>query len=69
MIEISGASVLFDEIDRAPLGCTKEDVRRVGYALGLWGGIPALRELTTKLRSGDPALQGALLGALASRTH
>ena len=69
MMEISGASVLFDEIDRAPLGCTKEDVRRVGYALGLWGGIPALRELTTKLRSGDPALQGALLGALASRTH
>ena len=69
LMEVSGASVLFDEIDRAPVGSSREDVRRIGYALGLWGGVPALRELSSKRRSGDPALQGALLGALASRTQ
>ena len=69
LLEVSGPRALFDEIERAPLGGTEEDVRRIGYALGLWGGIPALRELTGQFRSGDPALQGALLGALASRTH
>ena len=69
LMEVSGGNVLFDEIDRVPSGGTQEDVRRIGYALGLWGGIPALRQLSSKRRSGDPALQGALLGALASRTH
>ena len=69
LMEVSGTRVLFDEIDRSPLGGTEEDVRRIGYALGLWGGIPALRELSSKRRSGDPAVQGALLGSLASRTH
>jgi hypothetical protein len=69
LMEVSGARVLFDEIDRSHEGGTEEDVRRIGYALGLWGGIPALRELSSKRRSGDPAVQGALLGSLASRTH
>ena len=38
--------------------------QRVGYALGLWGGVSALNELSSDPYVRAPALQGALLGAL-----
>jgi hypothetical protein len=46
-------------------------VRRVGYGLGLWGGFTELETLSARLRhnSGAPAVQGALLGVLSTRTH
>lgn len=56
-----------------PLGATDEDIRRVGYSVGEWGGMPAVAELRKQLGTTSgaelPALQGAVLGALASRTR
>ena len=44
--------------------------RRVGYALGLWGGLEALDELNSEVSDVREGVRhGALLGALASRTH
>ncbi|MCH2106575.1 MAG: hypothetical protein MK291_08045, partial [Planctomycetes bacterium] len=44
--------------------------RRVGYALGLWGGLQALEELNSEVSDvREDVRHGALLGALASRTH
>ena len=52
---------------------TDEDVRRLGYAIGEWGGMPAVEELRKQLGTTAgaelPALQGAVLGALAARTR
>ncbi|MEM9382465.1 MAG: HEAT repeat domain-containing protein, partial [Planctomycetota bacterium] len=56
-----------------PAEVTDEDVRRVGYAIGEWGGMPALEDLRESLGTTGgaelPALQGAVMGALASRTR
>ncbi|MEM1449792.1 MAG: HEAT repeat domain-containing protein [Planctomycetota bacterium] len=56
-----------------PADVTDEDVRRVGYAVGEWGGMPSLEELRRALGTTGgaelPALQGAVLGALAARTR
>ncbi len=40
---------------------------RVGFALGEWGGSEALESLARRRPSGDPALQGAYLGAMSVR--
>ena len=47
------------------------DRRRVGFAAGVWGGVEYMNTLARELRwaSGDPALQGALLGVLSTRTQ
>jgi hypothetical protein len=68
---VSGAQDLLDEIDRPPPEATSGDLRRVGYAIGEWGGLEAVSRLARRLPSGsgNPALQGALLGALAARTR
>ncbi len=56
-----------------PVETTEQDVRRLGYAIGEWGGLPAVEALRRRLNSAAgadlPALQGAILGALASRTR
>ena len=56
-----------------PVDATEEDVRRLGYAIGEWGGMPAVDELRKRMNATSgadlPALQGAILGALASRTR
>ena len=46
-------------------------MRRVGFALGSFGGLPELETLAKQLRynSGSPALQGGLLGFLSTRTQ
>lgn len=68
---VSGAQDLLDEIDRPPPEASSGDLRRVGYAIGEWGGLDAVARLARRLPSGsgNPALQGALLGALAARTR
>lgn len=56
-----------------PAGASREDVRRVGFALGQLGGMPVVEELARRLGTAGgtdrPLLQGALLGALGTRTH
>jgi hypothetical protein len=71
MIQIHGLHGLRDELDGPPLEATSRDLRRVGFAVGEWGGVQAVEFLQSKwgLMPNDPILQGALLGALGRRTH
>jgi hypothetical protein len=64
----SGAAGLSDELDAAPAEVAEGDLRRVGFALGEWGGQPALDELLRRRPESDPAVQGALLGLLSARS-
>jgi hypothetical protein len=65
----AGPRGLQEELDSAPRTASERDLRRVGFALGEWGGIGAVETLTRTRSEGDPVLQGALLGALASRAE
>jgi hypothetical protein len=69
--EIAGIQALRGEIARPPSEASSNDVRRVGFAIGEWGGLVQLEGLARELRynSGHPALQGALLGFLSARTQ
>lgn len=71
MSSSGGVRVLVDELRVPPADATSGDLRRVGFAIGEWGGVEALGALARELRwsSGHPALQGALLGALSTRTQ
>lgn len=71
LVEISGMHALRDEIQRPPAAAKSTDLRRVGYVIGAWGGIGEVEKLARLLQSqsAHPALQGALLGALSSRTR
>ncbi len=69
MVEIGGPQTLHVELQRPPLGASDKDLRRVGFALGEWGSFLDVEELTGRRRSTDPAVQGALLGVLTSRTR
>ncbi len=71
MVELGGMTALRDAVLSPPPRARSEDVRRVGYGLGLWGGFTELETLSARLRhnSGAPAVQGALLGVLSTRTH
>jgi hypothetical protein len=63
----AGVRGLLEELGSPPRSASERDLRRVGFALGEWGGLAAVEDLGRTHREGDPALQGALLGALASR--
>ena len=71
IVQVGGIHTLRDELNRAPMAATSMDFRRLGFALGEWGGLKEVEHLKTKLglRVHDPVLQGALLGALGRRTH
>jgi hypothetical protein len=71
IVQVGGIHTLRDELNRSPIAATSMDFRRLGFALGEWGGLKEVEHLKTKLglRVNDPALQGALLGALGRRTH
>jgi hypothetical protein len=70
LAQASGLRALIEEILRPPPGVTSADVRRVGFALGEWGGVDALGVLRAATGSAaGPEMQGALLGALGSRTQ
>jgi hypothetical protein len=66
---VAGIDALRLELERPPKGAKPADVRRVGFALGEWGGTGEVERLGRRRTAADPALQGALLGALAARTH
>lgn len=72
LAEIAGGlRALRNELKAPPANASSNDLRRVGFAIGEWGGLGAVDLLARELRyaSGDPALQGALMGALAARTQ
>ena len=68
-----GQRTLISWAANPPVEATDQDVRRLGYAIGEWGGLPAVEALRKRLNSTAgadlPALQGAILGALAVRTR
>ena len=68
LIRVAGEYVVIDELDSPPPAATEADVRRLGFALGQWGGLPTVEALARRRNEGDPALQGALLGALTTRS-
>ncbi|MCP3914755.1 MAG: hypothetical protein GY711_04245 [bacterium] len=69
----SGIRILEHWVTKPPTDVTSEDIRRVGFAIGEWGGLEAVDNLTRRLGgiagADRPALQGAVLGALSVRTH
>jgi len=67
IVQQSGTRALLDELELAPRSASERDVRRVGFALGEWGGLGMVEELARARTEADPALQGALLGALSAR--
>jgi len=71
MIGSYGNRLFVDELESPPSDATSEDLRRVGFALGEWGGLASVEVFARRLRTGssDPILQGAFLGALSARTH
>lgn len=71
LIDLAGFRALHDELERPPAAATSKDLRRVGFALGEWGRMTEVDALSRRLRTGtgDPILQGAVLGALTARTQ
>lgn len=71
--QTSGLRALQHWVLKPPPTASDADVRRVGYAIGAWGGVSAIQELQERLGgvagADRPALQGAFLGAMAARTH
>jgi hypothetical protein len=69
--KLAGLHSLRDELNRPPVEANSRDLRRLGFALGEWGGIEEVESLRRGygLLPGDAVLQGAILGALARRTH
>lgn len=70
---VDGPGKLMNWAVDPPAGVTDEAIRRLGFAIGEFGGmadVEALgRRLGTSSGSELPVLQGALLGALAARTR
>ncbi|MDZ4774858.1 MAG: hypothetical protein SGI72_17175 [Planctomycetota bacterium] len=68
---VVGVHALVDELRVPPEDASSGDLRRIGFAIGEWGGVEVVHSLARELRwsSGHPALQGALLGALSTRTQ
>lgn len=66
---VANISTLIDEIFDPPIHAREEDFRRIGFAIGEWGGLPAVNELARRSPPTDPVVQGAFLGALSTRTQ
>ncbi len=68
-----GEATLMDWVVDPPALADKEDIRRLGWAIGEWGGLPAVQRLQKRLGTTSgaelPALQGAIFGAYAARTR
>ncbi len=64
-----GMTSLLEELASPPPHATDRDLRRVGFAIGEWGGLDLVEQLALRRDPADPALQGAYLGALTTRTQ
>ncbi len=69
LVRTGGLQTLIAELDSPPATATARDLRRVGFAIGEWGGFPAVEALSRRRGPEDPAMQGAFLGALSVRTQ
>ncbi|MBL8860634.1 MAG: hypothetical protein JNK02_01365 [Planctomycetes bacterium] len=71
LYDTGGGFPLLRELANPPVGAASTDLRRVGFAAGLWGGLSEYQRVLRELRGtgAHPAVQGAWLGALASRTR
>lgn len=71
LFDHGGPYAVLRELENPPVGATSSDLRRVGFAVGQWGGPAEYERLLRELRatSANPAVQGAWLGALGSRTR
>lgn len=69
LIDLDGLEALRSELVRPPSYSTVSGQRRIGFALGHWGGLEEVERVARRSRANDPVLQGALLGALSARTH
>lgn len=69
LVDLAGIDALRQEVETPPRNARPEDLRRVGFALGEWGGLVQVEQLAARVSVGHPALQGAVLGALGARTH
>jgi hypothetical protein len=69
--DVGGPGSLRDEVHRIPTSASSRDLRRLGFAIGEWGGLEAVEYLQDRenLQMRSPVLQGAILGALGRRTH
>lgn len=68
-IDVAGMDPVRMELQRPPPGASARDLRRVGFALGEWGGLAEVEWLGSRIGPAEPGLQGAVLGALGARTH
>ena len=70
---VYGLETLLTWISDPPVSATPADVRRLGFAIGAFGGLSAVerlkRELGTRGGTERPAVQGAVFGALCARTR
>ncbi|MEO0650027.1 MAG: HEAT repeat domain-containing protein [Planctomycetota bacterium] len=69
LADVEGLQALHSELQSPPPLSSASDLRRLGFALGLIGGLQEVERLSLRRNSADPALQGAYLGALAARTY
>jgi hypothetical protein len=69
LVDLAGIDALRQEVETPQPNARPEDLRRVGFALGEWGGLGQVEQLAARVAVGHPALQGAVLGALGARTH
>jgi len=71
LFDHGGPYAVLRELENPPVGATSSDLRRVGFAVGQWGGPAEYQRLLRELHatSANPAVQGAWLGALGSRTR
>lgn len=67
--DVRGIPGLLAELEKPPQKVSRGDLRRVGFALGEWGGTGAVEDLARRRPASDPALQGAYLGAMSARTQ
>lgn len=69
IVQLGGLAELYDELEVPPRNASPGDLRRLGYTLGLLDGVNQVERLARRRAVADPVLQGAYLGALASRTR
>ncbi len=67
IVRTNGIEGLIGELETPAPQASERDFRRVGFAIGEWGGLQAVEALSRTRKEGDAALQGALLGALSRR--
>jgi hypothetical protein len=69
IVQQEGLAALEREADAPPAEAGEAALRRLGLALGEWGGYGEVQRLARNRSLRDPLVQGAYVGALASRTR